>query len=150
MERIALATLLLAACHGDVDDTAADTAGQDTAADAFPLEGTWDDDWGGVHVVTTTTWTMTYPKDSSVFHVEEIALEDQYLVAKNDTANAWYPDLYSRFDWTVPGGDPWYCQVAWDRADADAAAATPAADPADPAAGGCGGYPWTHLAPHGG
>jgi len=149
MERIALATLLLAACHGAKDDTAADTAGQDTAADAFPLEGTWDDDWGGVHVITTTTWTMTYPKDSSVFHVEEIALEEQYLVALNDTANAWYPDLYSRFDWVLVDAAPWYCQVAFDAADAAAAAGAGGADRTDPAAGGCGGYAWTRLVPHG-
>jgi hypothetical protein len=144
MERAALLAFLLAACHGVEDDSAADSG----TPDAFPLEGTWDDDWGGVHTIDTETWSMVYKTGTSVFHIETITLDETWLVARNDAANAWYPNLYSRFDWTLSEGSPWYCQVAWNATDPTAAAAAAAADPTDPATSGCGGYPWNRLVPH--
>ncbi len=144
MERAALLAILLAACHGGADDTAGETG----ATDDFPLEGTWDDEFGGLHTVTPETWTMVYPTDTSVFHIESIALDGTWLVARNDETNAWFGGLYSRFDWTVAGGDLWYCQVAWDAADPAAAAGSGSADPANPATTGCGGFAWNRLLPH--
>jgi hypothetical protein len=50
-------------------------------------------------------------------------------------------------DWSIDGSNAWFCQTAYDAADADAALATPAADATDPAIDGCGGFPWSYLTP---
>ena len=142
---------------GDTDtDTDADSdADTDADTDAPPelaIAGSYLDQWGVAHEITTATWTMTYPAPypgTDSFAIAQYDNDEAWLVAQNGAANAFNPNLWSRFDWTGNGGDLWYCQTAFASPDQTAAVEVPAADPSDPAQGGCGayGFAWTHLTP---
>ena len=136
-------------------DTDTDT-GNDTGVAIEPLEiiGSYGDAWGGVHEITGESWTMTYAASDtgsadsvSVFAIASYDNEAEYLVAQNDAANEWNPGLWSRFDWTTDtSGGLYYCQIAYDAASAEDAAAVDTADHADVEAG-CNGFAWTALTP---
>jgi hypothetical protein len=111
-----------------------------------PIRGVYVDNWGSFHDVDEASWVMGAWPDTSTFHISQYAPEEGWLVAENDAGNEYSPGAWSRFDWFIDdAGDRWFCQTAFDAADEDAAAATPAADPADPANGGCGTFPWSSL-----
>lgn len=117
--------------------------GGEEPVDATPeIVGTYVDDFGSEHVITETTWTMY---GNSVFHILDVDNEGDWLVAQNDAANEYNPDLYSRMEWYDDGTTLWFCQSVFDAAtEADALAA----DPADVDAldtDGCGGFPWSQL-----
>jgi len=105
--------------------------------------GDWIDDWAIFHDVAQDTWTM----DGSVFHITQFDNDADFLVAQNDAANAWNPELWSRFDWTFDSSALYYCQIAYDAPDEATAAANSAADRADLATG-CGGFSWSKLNPN--
>ena len=108
------------------------------------ITGAWIDDWGYDHDITQDTWSTA----GSVFHITQVDNEAMFLVAHNDPANAWSPGLWSRFDWTWDAqGELYYCQIAYDAADEETAAANTAADRADLATG-CSGFGWSHLNPN--
>lgn len=104
--------------------------------------GSYTDDWNYDHDITQTEWTM----DTSVFHISQYENDDDFLVAQNDAANQYNPDLWSRFDWTLDGTDLYYCQIAFDAATEAAALADTSADRADLATG-CAGFEWSKLTP---
>ena len=115
-----------------------------TAADDLEIAGTWTDSWGGGHTITNELWDQGYAS----FQITQYDNDAMYVIARNDSANKWNPDQWSRFDWAWDGtGGLWYCQSAYDAASEADALATPAADPADPATGGCGGFSWTGMSP---
>ncbi len=114
----------------------------------FALDGTWTDEFGGIHAIEGEAWKQTFAEPEAAplqFHIRQFDNERRYAIAQNDMSNEWAPELWSRFDWTVSGGDAWYCQTAWGAQTADDALATAAADDADPATTGCGGGPWSRL-----
>jgi hypothetical protein len=117
---------LLTACSGTTD---------------LEIVGTYADDFGGTHDITADTWTMN---GVGVFHILSVDNDADWLVAQNDAANEFNPDLYSRMDWMESGGDLWFCQTAYDAATQADAEATAAAG-SDPDTG-CGGFSWTRLA----
>lgn len=133
-----LAALLLAGC-GD---------GQMLEIGGVYLDNYWGTGFGSKHTISATLWRQD-SEDGSInrFDVLTIRNDADYLVAQNDAANAFFPDLYSRFDWTVSAGDLYYCQTAYNAADAPTAEANTSADRSDPAATGCGGFAWTRLDP---
>jgi hypothetical protein len=102
------------------------------------IADSYDDSWGGSHVVDAFTWSTW----GDTFHIWT-ATEDA-VVAQNDAGNSYNPGLWSRFTWTRDdAGALYYCQSAYDAATlADAAASTADASSLD---AGCGGFGWTEL-----
>ena len=145
------ASLTLAACGDkddhDHDDTADhDDTGEDTGdgpAD-IAIAGSYTDGWGGDHEITNTSWAQY--GGTTNFAIVSYDNDEQMAIAQNDSANAYNPDLWSRFDWHTDGdGNLWYCQGTYDaatQADAESAAAP---DTSDPANSGCGTFSWTQL-----
>lgn len=139
---------------GDGSAGAGSESGTDTAAcvdeagdaglpeDPLDIEGDWVDDFMGMHAITSQTWTQTFDGDSFTYTIVTYDNATHTMIAQDDGDSSW-----TKFQWTEVDGELWYCQVAFAmacRADAEAA---PDADAADPAAGGCGMFPWSHLAP---
>ena len=68
-----------------------------------------------------------------------------FVIARNADTNSFGGGLWSRMDWIVLDGIAWYCQIAYDAIDADAARDVAPADTADVATGGCSTFPWSVL-----
>ncbi len=114
--------------------------------ESLEIIGTYTDDWGSTHDITGETWTMTMGSDVSLFHITQWSNDDDFLVAQNDSSNAWNPDLWSRFDWTWVDSSLYFCQIAYAAEGEDAALVETSADRADLEAG-CGGFGWSRLNP---
>ena len=111
---------------------------------SFDLAGEYLDYWGTNHIIDETQWAT----DWGIWYITEINPTEQFLVAQNDAADSYYPNLWSRFDWTVdPSGHTWYCQTSFSSISEAAAAAVAPADPTNPGVTGCGGFAWTDLTP---
>lgn len=111
-----------------------------------PLSGSWDDNYGGTHVIDEYTWTQTYAEsDPYLFNITQYNNGLGFIVAQNDPANEFAADLWSRFDWVTGDDAIWYCQSIYDGATEDDALAGVSPDSSDPATTGCGGGPWTQL-----
>ncbi len=148
------AALAIGCGDDDSDSDAGADADADADADAGALEivGEYADDWGDSHVITADAWTSEYPGagdagvTTSSAHITAYDNDADFLVAQNDAEASYAPNLWSRYDWTYSGDALYYCQIVYDAADEQTAAANATADHADLAAG-CGGFGWTHLTP---
>lgn len=112
------------------------------------IEGTYLDEWGTTHIISSTQWSTSDSFGSALYHVIYYLNAADMLIAQNDAGNSYFPNRYSQFDWTRFNGDLYYCQQVYDGATvADAQAG--AADPTNPPVSGCGtsGFPWTNLTP---
>lgn len=129
----------------DTGDT--DSGVTDTDSDvALEIAGTYTDNYGGDHVITSTSWAQYGATTNFAF--TQYDNDANFAIAQNDAANTYSPNLFSRFDWTVDSSSQlWYCQTAYDAATEADALATAAADATDPATTGCGGFSWTSLTP---
>ena len=128
-------------------DTDTDPTG-DTGVEPLAIAGSYVDVFGSEQEISDTSWTTTYPGYApDVFHIDRYDNTAQFVVAQNDAANTFSPELYSRFDWAFVGADLYYCQSTFDAASAAEAEAATAADPSDPGVSGCGGFSWTLLTP---
>ena len=113
----------------------------------FDLVGEYIDNYDTRHTITYNSWTQGMGDTASLFHISQYDNDAMWMVAQNDSENAWSADLWSRFDWTWHEGELWYCQTTYDAATEDDALAATAADATDPAAGGCNGFSWSKLMP---
>lgn len=130
---------------GTGGETSAEETGEGTTGEPIDepeIAGMYTDEYGSMHTIDAMAWKI----DTSVFHVLAVDNDTDHLVAENDAANDFNPELFSRFDWYLEGDVIYYCQTAYDAASQAAAEATPAADSADLMMG-CGGFPWTLLTP---
>lgn len=107
------------------------------------IAGGWTDDFGTTHVIGASLWE----DDFGLYHVTRFSNDTQTIIAQNDSANGFFPDLYSRFDWTEFNGETWYCQTAFAAATEYEARTVMPADPTDPPNGGCGTFAWSRLNP---
>ncbi len=114
--------------------------------ESLEIVGVYTDDWGSTHEVTEESWTMTMGEDVSVFHITQWSNDEEFLVAQNDSSNAWNPDLWSRFDWTWSQEDLYFCQTEFGAESEEAAVTAAGADRSDLEAG-CGGFAWSRLNP---
>ena len=105
------------------------------------IAGSYIDNWGGSHVVDSFTWTSG---DYS-FAIETTNEEEMWIVAQNASTNAYNPDLWSKFEWMYDADTMYYCQSAYDAADAQTAQDTMA--DRDDVNAGCGGFGWSTLQP---
>jgi hypothetical protein len=119
------------------------------------ITGTYKDEFygggfGAIHTINSTTWRQDNEDGSvSLFRVLSYSNDARYLIAHNDPANAFSPDLYSRFDWTFYSGALYYCTTAYNALTPGEALAGQA-DPNNPTTGGCNivnNFPWTRLDP---
>lgn len=124
------------------------------------LIGGYQDDFGGSHTITPSFWQS----GSFSFHLLEFSNDEAWALAQNDCANAYFPGLYSRFDWVaVAGGEggaagaagaggagaeapgeTYYCQTGYNLDSAEAARELEPADRGD-LTEGCNGFPWSKL-----
>ncbi|MFH1811970.1 MAG: calcium-binding EGF-like domain-containing protein [Pseudomonadota bacterium] len=130
-------------CDAETGECACDTQWTGALCDTEePLEiiGSYVDDWGFDHEITQASWVNM----GSTFHTSQYSNAEDWLVAHNDAANTYNPDLWSRFDWTHSSGQLYYCQSAFDAASEQAALAVTPANSGDLSTG-CGGYAWSTL-----
>lgn len=108
------------------------------------LKGNFVDNYSGSHTIASGLWIS----GDSTFRVEQIDTSNDCFIAKNAADNSYYPNLFSRFDWTVDGsGETYYCQSAYDKSSASEAASVAAPDASNPGQSGCGAFDfaWTRL-----
>ena len=112
--------------------------------DDLAIAGSWTDGFGGDHVITNETWSSY--GGSSVFNISKYDNDTYLVLAQNDASNEYFPELWSRFDWTTDSmGQLWYCQTAYDAESEEAATNATPPDATDPATGGCSGFSWSSL-----
>jgi hypothetical protein len=141
----------LAACRSPHPETELDLlpdSGITSSTDqGLPILGTFTDEFGTTHEIDEARWVQTFPGyDPMAF---DIAGWDPagWLVAQNDAANAFDPEMWSRFQWLdAADGHLYYCQTEFAAPTRQDAEASASADPTDLDAG-CGGFSWTDLTP---
>jgi hypothetical protein len=104
----------------------------------------------GSHVITETAWEQGFTGSSApaLYVFFRVGNNDMYAIAKNGADNEYNPNLFSRFDWIWTEAGLYYCQSAYDSADADVANAVERPDDSNPGQWGCGGaFAWTLLTP---
>ncbi len=108
--------------------------------------GEFTDDYGSQYHVTPNEW-MQLP--NSRHHVVEWHVREQYLIARNDSANKNAPKRWMRIDWiTLPdmASYTWaYCYSAYDAPTKAAAIAADAVVLRAMPRSGCNGYPFTRM-----
>ena len=98
------------------------------------------------HVIGPTLWTQTFQDGGQfIFHIKEFDNSADFLLAQNDAANTFSPNLFSRFDWTFTQNSLFYCQSVFDAPDLDTARAGSA--DRNNLVSGCGvdNFPWSEL-----
>ncbi|MBU2513742.1 hypothetical protein KJ966_20570 [bacterium] len=104
--------------------------------------GEFADNYSGSHSISSTRWVQ----GESGFSITKISTDSDYMLAKNDTDNAYNGGKYSRLDWaTDSSGNLYYCQIAYDKNSESEAEAITTADKSSPSTGGCGGFAWSRL-----
>ncbi len=111
-------------------------------AGPLAIGGTYVDQFGTTQTLTSSTWSDGF---GDVFHIAEFSNAAGSAIAQNDAANAFFPSLWSRFDWTTYQTHLYYCQTAYNATSQAAAEATAPANATNPSVAGCGGFAWTAL-----
>ena len=120
-----------------------------TASAPLEIDGTYLDEYGTNHVITDALWTSSDSFGTSRFHILSFDDGSDFLIAQDDGSNAFNPNLFSRFDWTLSNNDLFICQTVYNGADI-AAAQAGLANRTNPSAGGCdatNNFPWTNFTP---
>lgn len=130
-------SLILAACGAESSPAV------DVAAGPLEVRGAWSDNWGTDWEITGERWgawtLISFDNESNVSVVQYPA-DDLYS-----------PNTFSKLVWTdvSESEGTWaYCSVNFGKETAAAAAEDQAMPDADDLEGvGCGGFPWTLMAP---
>jgi hypothetical protein len=108
--------------------------------------GTFADDYDNRYTISNSEWSQPpYGR----YRVVGWHLEDQYLIAQNDSSNTDSPGRWTRIDWMPLSMPPYtwaFCYSAYDAPSADSAAATLVADRTTPRTG-CNGHPFSRMRP---
>lgn len=115
-------------------------------ASPLAINGTYVDNFMSDWTIADDVITIGFGADDSKFNVAQYDNATFVVAAQNDAANTYFPNDFSRFDWTFSNTDLYVCQTAYNAPTLAAALATPAADSTDLATG-CGGNPWSWLIP---
>ena len=135
---LTISAMVVAGCGND-------EANSNNSEIALGILGDHIDEYGSVHEISRTHWRNGSVYGNSEYRVLQIDTEVNYLVARNDDANAYNPGKYSRFDWTTHAGNLFYCQSAFAEDTALAAVNATPPDSTDPGTGGCAAFPWTQM-----
>ncbi len=107
--------------------------------------GSFMDDYGIRYMVTDSLWIQ---QPNIKYHILKWNTQEQYLIAKNDTANKSDKGLYTRIDYMYfKNMEPYqwgFCLTVYDAANDSIAAFTAKADRANPKKG-CNGYPFSRM-----
>ncbi|MBI4081406.1 MAG: hypothetical protein HY423_02220 [Candidatus Lambdaproteobacteria bacterium] len=152
----ALLLALLAACQPDTKDSPPTPAYANRVLAYAPGTLVINGTYPNVTVVYcgSTAYTINLQKweatsavcGTQLVHTSSYNNAGQYLIGQNDATDPYNPNLYSRFDWVISGGDIYYCQSAYDAVTPAAAEAVAAANRAD-LISGCGSFssPWSKI-----
>jgi hypothetical protein len=116
----------------------------DSGTSKIDIVGSYTDTYGTSHTITESMWTQNMDGGVSVFHITQYSNDERFLVAQADPANAYNPNLWSRFDWTEKEDKLYYCQSIYDASTEDAALKAKPADSTD-LDKGCAGFSWSEL-----
>ena len=109
------------------------------------LHGRFVDDYGIVHVITDTSWSLGQRDRYSIVASHDSA---QYLIARNDSGNTADPGKWTRIDWILlPGMAPYewaFCLIEYQGETKAAAEANRSADGEHPRTG-CNGFPFSRM-----
>ena len=123
----------------------------DDSVGALEIIGEYNDNFGGSHTITSTTWTQVSSFGTSIYEIDSYSNSEDYLIGLGDESNGFNPGLYDRFDWTTFESSLYYCTSVFGEATADDAktAGEGLADTTDPSTNGCGvkNFSWTRLDP---
>lgn len=127
-------------CH-----TAKDISGNSLKNIDTSFIGDFTDDYKIRYTITNTTFTQ-HP--GVKYHLLSYNEKEQYLIARNDTANISDGGLYTRIDIIrFSNMEPWrwgFCLTEYKAPTKEAAVQAVAADRAHPKKG-CGGYPFSRM-----
>jgi len=109
------------------------------------IKGSFVDDYGSRYTINDSVWTQL---PNTKYHIIKCNLQEQFIIAKNDTANKTDKGLYTRIDF-MPFENiapyTWgFCLTEYDAANAQEAENTTAADRKNPRKG-CNGYPFSRM-----
>lgn len=111
------------------------------------LKGKFTDGHGSRHTIDAKTWAMSGSGKPSRFHILESGRT--HILARNDAANPFHPNLYSRFDFVKQkDGSVAFCQTVADAKDQELTAKARPADYKAKDGKGCAGFPFSVLKPH--
>lgn len=106
------------------------------------IAGAYRDGYDASHRVDDEVWQM----GTSTFDLLEFSNDERWVIAENAADNEFFPDSFSRFEWTQEDGKLYYCQSVYAASSEEDAREAARAD-ADDLAEGCVGYPWSALTP---
>jgi hypothetical protein len=109
------------------------------------IVGRYTDNYGNTHLIAPNSWLMPTPPPVLLFNYCRVNNASQVIIAQNGPNNAYFPNLYSQFNWTMFGNGLFYCQIVYNAPTEAAAAAVAPANPQNPPRSGCGNFPWTQL-----
>jgi len=105
----------------------------------FALAGTWTSNFGGMEVITSTSWNgsalIEYDNDALVAYTQ------------NPADAQWGPNEFNKQVWAgLTDNSVYYCTVDYGFASLELAkTSTKTFDASEPEASGCGGFSWTKL-----
>ncbi len=109
------------------------------------LKGTFLDDYGVVYSIDDTLWQQ---QEIANYHIIRHNEKEQYIIARNDSANRTSKNLYTRIDYMrFENMDPWYwgyCFSVYNAANDSIAANSYVADRENPRKG-CNGFPFSRM-----
>ena len=130
----------------DTDSSEPDDTDTNQPSDPLELIGTYTDNTGSEHVITSSHWTIDYgPLEPYSYYISQYNNDEQTVIAENAPQNgAPEAGAWSRFDWTVNSDGLWVCQTTNTATTEAEAMTTPSADVSD-IADGCRPYGWLQL-----
>ncbi len=134
--------------HGEGDaDTDSDVGNPSDGE--LEMIGDWVNENDEAVVITSDTWTETVDagEETMLFHIEDFWNDNNFLVARNDDANADDGGAWSRFDWSLDSSGAWVCPSECCAETKDDALNVDPPDASDFSSSGCGidDNAWTRL-----
>ena len=122
------------------------STGQQTLTQIPPtILGNFTDDYGGNYFISNNLWKHG---EKNRYHLLQYNPTEQYLIAKNDSANPSDGGMYTRIDIVFfENMEPWqwgYCLTAYKAPTFQEALQTKAADKSNPRKG-CNGFPFSRM-----
>ena len=118
-----------------------------TETDSIPaiFKGDFKDDYDIRYTISDSLW-LQYP--GAKYHILKWNIQEQYIIARNDSKNPSEKDLYSRIDYMLlnnMGKWTWgFCLTVYDASSETAAARSKPADRQNPKKG-CNGFPFSRM-----